>query len=410
MIGSDAFDDWRRGQRAGFSDSPQVRGTIGHVLAVPEIVIICRTLGDARARFGVAHFASTLIGVLLGQSDVPIREGGDDAPPGPEDLVLALDAMETENGLHLVVRLLGPPAHRICWTGRHDLTTVAGADDWPERIRFANRIADQALLHLPVRPGRHGRVIGSAVRRIHSYRSAELEGAAVMLRAVVHDVDAGPLGRALALAWGSFATLTRVLEFRDTANSQIEQAVAAVDEAIRLAPAHPLVLALASQVVLRLGQDTDRAITLAARAMRADGDDPSALDVQSTALSLLGRRAEAERVAETARLAAAGRFNSFCWDVQACLTALAAGDLLCAQESARQAHRAEPGYRPALRYLLAIAMLRGDRDEAAVARTRLQRIEHDFRPTALIDPAYPMHMLHFLGLGRDLAPLIGDTA
>ena len=56
-----------------------------------------------------------------------------------------------------------------------------------------------------------------------------------------------------------------------------------------------------------------------------------------------------------------------------------------------------PFYRPALRYLVALALLVDDRASADHHASRLRRLEPDFTPMALLSPDYPVATLRALG-------------
>ncbi|MGL6209783.1 MAG: SARP family transcriptional regulator, partial [Paracoccaceae bacterium] len=54
-------------------------------------------------------------------------------------------------------------------------------------------------------------------------------------------------------------------------------------------------------------------------------------------------------------------------------------------------------YRPALRYLVALALLAEDRASAEYYAGRLRRLEPDFVMAMLIQPDYPIETLRALG-------------
>jgi len=111
-------------------------------------------------------------------------------------------------------------------------------------------------------------------------------------------------------------------------------------------------------------------------------------------------------VAIVGRNTAEGMANSFSWDMQCSLSALSLGDTQMAFDNALSSHRKMPMYRPALRYLIALSLLRGRPADAQHYVTRLQRLEPDFAPQLLLLPGYPVETLRVLGMVEQLRPIL----
>jgi hypothetical protein len=234
--------------------------------------------------------------------------------------------------------------------------------------------------------------LSRAVKLIYSYDRSGLTQADEIL-ARLQDTET----RGLALAWRGFIRLTSALEFRDQAADSVVEARAFADDALRAMADHPVVLALTSRIKLNIEHDLDQARYLALRAAELSDLNPYALEALGQSLVYHGEYQVADQFAQRARAAAQGMSNSFNWDMQACLTSLGIGQIAMAREAALECHRKMPFYRPALRYLVALALLVNDDASADYHAIRLKRLEPDFTPAALLHPDYPVATLRKLG-------------
>lgn len=315
--------------------------------------------------------------------------------------------IEVQSGLNewlVLVRLLGDPVQQYLWSNRLRVgRNLVRIWDEPEFAGLLNKavaaLSDQLALRGP--EGDIAR-IQRAIRRIYNYEKPGLETAIGLLQASRNGTAMG-----LALAWQAFAELTAVLEFRTDAAKKAASAIVLADEAVRLSPQDPTVLALAAQTQLKFTKDFDYSHHLALRAVDVGEENPYALDALSQSQMVRGELSLSHRTAEQARLVATGLANSFSWDLQAAFGALCMGQLAEALDLVRQCHQKMPAYRPALRYLIALNALRGNEADAKRYSQRLARLEPGFTPLSLLDAAYPMETLRSLGLDAGLKDRIG---
>ncbi|MEC8295479.1 MAG: hypothetical protein VX083_18465, partial [Pseudomonadota bacterium] len=87
---------------------------------------------------------------------------------------------------------------------------------------------------------------------------------------------------------------------------------------------------------------------------------------------------------------------------EVCLTALGKGDLNTALAAAKAAHQNNPSQRAALRYLVALRLLVGDREGAEHAAQLLRRYEPQFEFSQLRQSDYPMLTLRNSGFADQL--------
>ncbi len=313
--------------------------------------------------------------------------------------IVEIESYGEGDDIHALIQVMSAPARRLGWSGRMQLQGPVG-DIWDAEsaTRAVNRTV-QAITDLmaPLPALRPLTALNRAVQRIYEFDRTRLIKADALLQGAAEGDMQG-----LALAWRGFVRLTWALEFRDLTGAAEAEDFA--DAALRAMGDHPVVLALASQVRLKVSGDPEAAHYLALRAAEIGDQNPYALDALCQSLIMHGDYGQADVLASRARRAAQGLPHSFNWDMQACLSALSVGRIEAAHEAATECHRKMPFYRPALRYLVALSLLMGRRDEALSFAARLRRLEPDFEPRLLIAPDYPVDTLRALGLVEALRP------
>lgn len=342
--------------------------------------------------------------VLVGEIDViQLRQGDPALSDDRATAIIDLETYDEGKAGFVLVRVVGMPSRRTTWSGRLAFgASVADVWDAPEATRLVNQTVRKVAELVAASPNMtHQLAFHRAVRRVYEFDRDGLMKADELLA----NIQDGEF-RGLALAWRGFVRLTYALEFRDTGPEILAESAAFADDALRALADHPVVLALASQVRLKLEGDLDTAHYLALRAAEISDQNPYALEALSQTLIMHGKYEEANDLAQRAKMAAQGMANSFNWDMQACLTAVSLGQLDVALSAALDCHRAMPFYRPALRYLVALSYLTGDRDNAVFYGARLRRLEPDFVPQLLLRADYPLETLRALGRVDDLRTIL----
>lgn len=400
------FSDWLRDRRAEREDAPTARLSTPRSLGTPATDRLARPLVmlrwtdlgvTPRGRFLTHAVAQRIAGDLILFGNIDVIQSDTDldrtAPPNLSALV-EMECFGDGGQNQLLVRVVGLPSRRIVWTGRLSLDlTVPQVWESAEASRCINKAVTSVVEHLAsgTAPG-HPASLSRAVKLIYSFDRSGLAQADDMLTRV-QDTEV----RGLALAWRGFIRLTSALEFRDHGPDSVAEARSFADDALRAMADHPVVLALASRIRLKLDGDVDHAHYLALRAAEMSDQNPYALEALGQSLIFHGDYVAANRMAQSARAAAQGLPNGFNWDMQACLTLLGLGQLAESREAAADCHRKMPFYRPALRYLVALSLLADDRTEAEYHAGRLRKLEPDFQLASLIQPGYPIETLRVLG-------------
>lgn len=394
------FADWLRETRQALEEEPAaVAAPRPPPRADDRALILLRDTGRAttdRAAFLCSILRTRIEEEMASLGDVAVTRSAGAA--ADEDAracsTVEIESLEDDGRWFAMLRIYGPPSRRVLWTGRLALPLdVAALPTRPEVIRLVNQavgvLSDQVASQRGLTPFA---AIHKAVRRIYDFEAGGLAAADDLLRQVEDRDETG-----LARAWRAFAGLTAALEFRDGSPELGRRVLALAEAALAREAPHPTSLALVSQVQIKLGGDIDRALLLAQRAVAANDANPFALDALAVAVTQAGDPEGGYRAALQGRRVAEGLAIAFALDMQCCLSALGCGRIEDALAHALTSHRLMPCYRPPLRYLVALNLLTGRREEADRYARKLQRLEADFTPALLLRPEYPVHTLRDLG-------------
>lgn len=406
-IADPEFTDWLRALRMQH-DAPATDAPPPRLLSAPtapraqkrSMALITRIdqSGTARGAFILRALSQRIVTGLALLGDIEIVEVDASEKLVSEDqpaVRVDLECLDDSDMAFVLLRVISTANRRIVWSGRVSLAPSI-AEIWasPDVTRAVNCTVQAVSDATSTAPGLASiSAINQAIRRVFEFEKTGLAKADGLLRDAV-DGEA----RGLALAWRGFLRLTEALEFRDAESGKLEEAMLYIQEALHIAPDHPVVLSLASQVTLRVTGDLDQAHYLAGRAVSNGEDNPYALDALSQTLIVQGRNHEANGIADRARQFAQGLPHSFSWDLQACLSSISIGQINTAFDLALISHRKMPFYRPALRYLTALSVLKNSMDDMRHFAQKLRKIEPDFTPALLLSPTYPVQTLRDLGL------------
>jgi len=336
----------------------------------------------------------------------PVRVMHADRTPLPDpDAPARLDievACDVRGGMvQARIRVLSGPERLFLWAGRAQFPFEATAETSESaQAGLVNTVVtatmERSLARFRASPYFR---IQHAVKLLFTGQRRDIEAADTVLQGLGSEGT----GQPVIPAWRGYQRLTSFLELGGDVQDARAQAAEFAAAALKSGRSNPLVLALAAQMEMKLNLDVERADYLAAQALSVGATHPYALAAAGHAATLLGRHEEGYRLSQAAMACATGLPNAFIWQMQCALSALALGRLDEAYERAYRSHLGMAGYRPALRYLVALSLLRGRRDEAQVFAARLRRIEPGFMPANLLRPDYPLDTLRALGLQVPLA-------
>jgi len=406
--GSDPeFDDWLTGIRAqAESDEVSGRGPEAPWLKrqarqVTRIRIESDVLGrSADTRFAAENLACRIASRLttLGPVEIELDHDAREPERGEDigtDTLIRIQGAPVGDQLQFRARVQMLPSLRYCDSHRATVPLEEIANPGRDELSgLINRTVMTVLdVNAPMGRTRPYYAIQNAVRRLYSDDRNGLTTAEILLKGAQEGEAAG-----IALAWRAFLRLTDYLEFRQDDPDLAETAVAMSERATRLSPRNAVVWALASQVAIYIGGDHELGMYYARRAEECADDDPYTLDALSGAASVTKDRSGAFMLAERGRRAAEGLDHVYNWDMQCCLSAISVERMDEARRYAQNCHWQAPHYRPALRYLVALNLLNGDRLEARKYAARLRKLEPDFEESMICQDDYPVYTLRILGM------------
>ncbi|SIP86731.1 hypothetical protein SAMN05421641_10170 [Paracoccus thiocyanatus] len=276
-----------------------------------------------------------------------------------------------------------------CWTRRFTI----GAADEAAAMRHAVAQIAVALLDRARRTGPAAQVQVFPVWDVFSYSRERLEAADRVLAGWAPERQS-----AVGLALRSYLRNTLICErLTDDPARCADEAEALAQRARDLAPAHPVVLAVAS-LSASGRRDAVGALDLAQAACRNDPDNVLACHALSQALSDVGRDLEALEATERGARGALAELAPASWLMRRAVVQLRLGRLHDAENSAAAAYAFAADNRSSLRFLAALRYHRGDLAGAAQALRCLRRIEPDFSLELMAGPDYPVAPLRMAGL------------
>ncbi len=395
------FEDWIRAVRSSFSETQTNRLIIGPIGdEQPVVRIFLRSTEEgSKAAPVLRTLCDTLSHSLIKIDNLHIEfvNSEDDLHELKDDKFILVEMESSQDDQILVVnaRLLGPPNLSYIWSGK---THVAAGESYKKKLNtieeFSNKILTAILEKASNRISSEPFFqLTNATRRLFTGDHFDLQTAERILTRLRAEKPSGAVH-----AWLAYLRLTESFEFLVNSESNHEEALNSVMEALKAAPYSPMVVAISAQVALKLSGDVDYSRHLAARAMDLAEGDAFALDAMSQVKTFLGDHTSALEFAKRAQAASRGLANEFSWDMLCCMAALGVGDYNEAIEFAASCHRKEPSYRPALRYLIALHLILNRREEAEHFIQKLRCLEPDFDIASMRSPDYPMETLRILGL------------
>lgn len=402
FINDPEFDDWLRDTRM-FFDAPQQPSAIES----PAPHTPCRrvmSISTDEAVSGEAGLLQNMLGDILAERLVatgPVEVYRDQRidPKTPHDRI-NVSAYPVGSQWVFSLSIVEAPKSRHVWSGRTriDFTAKSNGESNPF-ARFCNE-AIAALADRKINLASNSDpffVMNFASARLFTGQNSDLGIGLTLLDTVVsHQTDA-----ALPLAWRGFAKLTKALDSSDTTTELAVSAMEDASKAVALSSSNSTALALAAHVHLLLAGDADYARFLAQKALTINEQDPYAGFAAGTAAFYNGETQRGLDLVRWSRECAQPLTNSFFWDVQNAILGLSTHDFDDCYSSALLASAKMPTYRPALRYLIAIALLKDLPDEANRYVQRLRQLEPHFDVRRFTEDEYPVPSLRRVGLSEE---------
>ena len=366
-----------------------------------SILFVTGSVADPALRLAQELFVDTTVRTIGETLPVDLlRTPPANSPRGL--LMVTVEAFHAAEGaLGLRVCLEASEGHRILWS-EIQATPVRGAPDVsdPRVLGLSNRLVDAVTEAVCEQAPQHAgdtdaaRLSLLAVEKIFSLQPSELEAAEGLL------LDALALEqRGLFHGWLAQLYLMQYVERFRGWDEVVDKAEEACARALELEPLNSNVLATVSNARLVLWKDLAVSGELARMGVDANPANPLARWSLASAQLYYGRTEEAYSTARRAMHMAAGSRYRFWSDFQTALTAAVMGRPLEAVQLSEAASALRPGYRPPLRYLIALYAGNGMASKAVSAAAKLTKIEPDFTVQRMVaDPEYPISLMRNTGL------------
>lgn len=405
-IRDEAFEDWLTAERARFAPPDRVPPRAGPVVAARRVPLLVQvnSMGEGPAAFLPVALSSEIARLIGDLAEVEIYH----VAPGKSALVapvqglrLTIESALFDNALHLVATIANIAQRRVAWTRRarfaRDPTAAIESGDFA-RLAFEAAEAAHAALALAVEPDSETWAQGrqaQAVRAIFTFEREQMLRADRLLR---ESIDVMP--SAQAWAWRAFLCQTMTIErvTTDFAAARQEAEEFAI-RALSFPGRNSTVLALVSQISAMLAMDAAAALATAQEAVAINPMNPYAQYALATAHLRGADLHAAARHGKIAADIAANAHNAFFFQGISALIALAAGDLDgCMRAYEAIAFRA-PLFRPPLRGLTVLSLVKGDHVRANRYVKMLERAEPGFTLDRLLhDEGYPGVTMRTMGL------------
>ncbi len=414
------FEEWLRDQRQQFQNRKlseigsgvfDCGGDLaGNAQAAtsPYRLLICRGATDGPAESSI--FADSLLDSIamtvseLGSASVldhrlelsGIAEANEQ-PIAANTLALQSDIAKSASGQILRVVLSKLPEKSIIWsdTIQNDGQAAFDLDD-RDVLRTINQVVNIAVnqfvrLHTE---GGTDKLSASLCYSgiLHLFRLGKINfDAADKLFARAFEIEP----RGIYLAWRAFLRIFLVAEREYSCRETLdEEAFEYMSRALEMEPHNSFVASLSAHVYIMVKRSYVAAYELAERSIQLNRANPLGWAFLGMAKCHLGKSEEGFQHTRLARDIAGSAPYRFQLDGLCCIAASVAGKFDEAIRFGETSHALSPTFAPALRYLTALYLHRGQHDQSRKTAQKLKCLEPDFTFEMLADKAYPTASLH----------------
>ena len=399
------FEDWLRDARADFERKLDTSETPnrapGRFAAQPTIA--------APPWFAVEHLSSGapaeeinfLTAALGGEISRRVRDStavelisatAEEAWPSGVGLILKTRLLAGSRYTNAHAALHAWPSNELRWscTAELPLRGRLSPTATHEFLGFVNQAVDAVLFELAELaanlPYTTATGLGlEAVRRMFRFEESQLAAAEKLLCAA-NEISSRPVFLALRAFLRTIYVGERLPCDRLVLSEEARQLVR---DARQAAPHNSSVLALSSHVQGFMLGERATGGELANFSLRCNPSNVLAMAVLARAQAHAGRVADGYRTATAARAIAGHTPHRVLIDFNACVAAILSGRHEQAVRLAEIAHGIQPRFLPAMRYLFALHLHRGNRAQAREVFAAIRRLEPDFGLRLLREPYYP---------------------
>ncbi len=415
------FEDWLRDRRSEFENAEPLDdddAPVAKILAKPAapIEIAAKRLqivvsGQRPATGGASKerlIADTLTDIVtrtvseLGTVDiVDLRKAGPRAGHGTNSanlisLAVLSEAVTEQSRMNVRLAVSSESDNRLLWSGAVQRTEPDGDLHSPELLRTLNQMAEEIFSsfdHIAKLPKEHG--IASLLARQATKCLFRLGRSNLMMADRLFERAFALEPRGVYLAWRAYLRTYLLAELLAEDRQVVaEEAVAFMYQALEMEPRNSYVAAFSAQVHSIARQSPIAAFELAERSVELNPANPMGWACLGIAECYLGKAQAGLEHALLARELVGATPLRFQINALACIAATMAGDIDGSILLGEAAHGLAPDFKPPMRFLSALYLLRDQHEQSQVMVDRLKRMEPNFSYDLLRDRGYPASSLH----------------
>ncbi|MFD1343974.1 hypothetical protein [Litorisediminicola beolgyonensis] len=407
-----AFVSWLRLQRLSVNCVAPDPARIEPRMTATDrtITVLCRSDHDPNA-IALEHLVQDRVCFMLGEcAGIRVRMAKA-LSVEPDPLLCSLKAILPESGPPVLrITLESLPGALMLFSGstRPGRDPVTAADA-PGTLALCAQLADIVRCHRSAAESSEtvSDLVGEAVALMFSFEPAKTSAAVRKLETALSLERSGVI-----MGWLAQALNIQFVERHVTADAAfLERVEACCREALALAPTNSDVLASVANARVNFEKDYAAGFELARRAVEVNPANPLAWWALSNAELCIGRVDAALRSALRSQFLAQRTRYEFWADFQVALVFAVKGTTDAALTMGERSAALRPGFRPPLRYLVALHAMNGDLGRARDKVLRLVAEEEDFSVVRMLeDRSYPIGIMRRYGsaLTESLKRLSGE--
>lgn len=318
-----------------------------------------------------------------------------------ERLKISATSMSTDLEHALRLGIVEPSTSKILWSG-HWVAEIGKSELPVSRssfLRFAfesQEAAVDAMIEAEeLDEEMHAALLGFRARdAVFSTDPMQLKNADKDLKTafMIH-------AKGIFQAWRAFMKANTLVEHDAMKSQSIKnEARELITSALQAEPDNGTISAIASHVLILLGDPPEVISELAQHATKASPSNPLGWSSLANVAILFNKFDEAENIGARALSIAKTSKHRYWWEMHSAVTASLLGDFQRAHTHCLIANSLAPGFKPPLRYLAALKERFHDEKGLALVLENLRKLEPNFEPNVMMEGDYPTGTLRKSGL------------
>jgi len=337
---------------------------------------------------------------VLFRSIVDLRNAGPRSPSiadsnGSISLAVESEAVAEQSRLNVRLAVSSERDNRLLWSGAVQRNDPDADLHNPELLRTLNQMAEEIFSnfdHIAKLPSEHG--VASLLARQATKCLFKLGRTNLMMADRLFERAFALEPRGIYLAWRAYLRTYLLAELLAEDRQVVaEEAQAFMYQALELEPRNSYVAAFSAQVHSIARQSPVAAFELAERSVQLNPANPMGWACLGIAECYLGKTQVGLEHALLARDLVGATPLRFQINALACIAATMAGDIDRSILLGEASHGLAPDFKPPMRFLSALYLLRDQHEQSQIMVDRLKRLEPNFSYDLLRDREYPASSL-----------------